>query len=301
MLQFSDKNITYDANGNMTSVTNSCGTTTYAWDARNRLVGINGFDAQCDALSVTFSYDALGRRTGKTINGRTVQYLYDGDDIVQEIENGVVTVNYIRTLNIDEPLARIQSSGTVRYYQADALGSIIALTDQTGAIRTRYTYDPFGNVLVSGEPSDNPFQYTGRENDGTGLYYYRARYYSPELQRFISEDPIGFEGGDVNFYSYVHNDPVNYTDPLGLARDCDQEHIECFRRCWNQNPPWPIKRGSGGHYRYCQSKCLAQYMECRAEQCLEEFNEWMQEHYPQPNNGPVPGVPPPPPLPVPVP
>ncbi|MGE5894357.1 MAG: RHS repeat-associated core domain-containing protein [bacterium] len=57
-------------------------------------------------------------------------------------------------------------------------------------MRTQYTYDPFGNVTISGEASDNPFQYTGRENDGTGLYYYRARYYSPDMQRFISEDPI---------------------------------------------------------------------------------------------------------------
>ncbi len=61
---------------------------------------------------------------------------------------------------------------------------------------------PFGNVSISVEASDNHFQYTGRENDGSGLYYYRARYYSPELQRLIGEDPIGLKGGDVNFYAY---------------------------------------------------------------------------------------------------
>ena len=64
--------------------------------------------------------------------------MYDGLDIVQEIEDGMVTVNYIRTLNIDEPLARIESDGTIRYYHADALGSIIALTDDLGTIRTQY-------------------------------------------------------------------------------------------------------------------------------------------------------------------
>ena len=136
-------------------------------------------------------------------------------DIVQEIENGTVTVNYIRTLNIDEPLARIKSDGTVRYYQQDALGSVIGLTTESGQLTTSYSYDPYGNVTISGEASDNPFQYTGRENDGTGLYYYRARYYSPELQRFISEDPIGFNGG-INFYRYVGNGPTRYIDPLGL-------------------------------------------------------------------------------------
>jgi RHS repeat-associated protein len=69
-------------------------------------------------------------------------------------------------------------------------------------------------VSITGEQSENPFQYTGRENDNTGLYYYRARYYSPELQRFISEDPIRFKGG-LNFYAYVGNDPINITDPTG--------------------------------------------------------------------------------------
>jgi len=72
-------------------------------------------------------------------------------------------------------------------------------------------------MTVSGETSDNPFQYTGRENDGTGLYYYRFRYYPPELQRFISEDPVRLLGGDVNFYIYVGNIPTRYTDPYGLG------------------------------------------------------------------------------------
>jgi RHS repeat-associated protein len=208
-------NITYDENGNMTSMTNTCGTTSFTWDARNRLVGINGFTNNCSLFTSNFKYDALGRRIEKTINGRTIQYLYDGLDIVQEIENSVVSANYIRTLNIDEPLARLKSDGTVRYYQQDALGSVIALTDDTGAVKTQYSYDPFGDVTVLGEASDNPFQYTGRENDNTGLYYYRARYYSPELQRFVSEDPIGLEGEDINFYAYVWNDPINYNDPTG--------------------------------------------------------------------------------------
>ena len=209
------KNMTYDENGNLLSVTNNCGTTNYTWDARNRLVGINGYKPDCSPLTASFKYDTLGRRIEKTVNARTIQYLYDGLDIVQEIEGGVVTANYVRTLNIDEPLARVKADGTVRYYQQDALGSVIGLVDDTGAVKTTYSYDPFGAVTVSGETNDNPFQYTGRENDGTGLYYYRARYYSPELQRFISEDPIKFKGG-INFYRYVRNNPLNRIDPLGL-------------------------------------------------------------------------------------
>jgi len=79
------------------------------------------------------------------------------------------------------------------------------LVDGSGTVQTQYTYEPFGTTTVSGQANANPNQYTGRENDGTGLYYYRARYYHPGLQRFISEDPIGFAGGDTNLYAYVGN------------------------------------------------------------------------------------------------
>ena len=192
-----------------------CGAETYTWDARNRLVGFNGFTADCSPLTASFKYDALGRRIEKTINGVTTQYVYDGWDITQEIQGGLAT-NYIRTLNIDEPLMRIMADGTIRHYKTDALGSVIGLADDTGALKTTYAYDPFGSVAISGESSDNPFQFVGRENDGTGLLYERNRYYSFELQRYISEDPIGFAGGDVNFYVRVGNNPVNFTDPLGL-------------------------------------------------------------------------------------
>jgi len=213
MLVLGAKNFTNDANGNLQTRSDTCGTTTYTWDARNRLTGISGFKPDCTSLSASFSYDAVNRRISKTINGTTTQFVYDGWDITQEIKAGVKT-NYIRTLNIDEPLSRV-SSTTTRHYVADALGSTVVLADDTGVTKTTYTYDAFGNATVTGETSDNPFQYTGRENDGTGLYYYRARYYSQEMQRFISEDPIRLNGG-INFFSYVQNSPINFTDPSGL-------------------------------------------------------------------------------------
>jgi RHS repeat-associated protein len=100
-------------------------------------------------------------------------------------------------------------------FLADALGSPVAVTDNAGVVQTEYTYEPFGKTTVSGASNSNSYQYTGRENDGTGLYYYRARYYNPQLQRFISEDPIGLKSRDVNFYAYVRNSPVLFTDPTG--------------------------------------------------------------------------------------
>jgi len=91
-----------------------------------------------------------------------------------------------RPPGIDEPLVR----GGDEFFWADALGSVLRLTDATGAVTTSYRYDPFGRVNLASGSSTNPAQYTGRENDGAGLHYYRARYYHPILQRFISEDPV---------------------------------------------------------------------------------------------------------------
>ncbi|MFS2093835.1 RHS repeat-associated core domain-containing protein [Pseudomonas sp. Pseusp11] len=97
----------------------------------------------------------------------------------------------------------------------DALGSTQALTDSSGALTTQYTYDPYGKTSSSGSTSANSQQYTGRENDGTGVYYYRARYDSPSFGRFISGDPIGLAGG-LNIYAYVRGNPLSGIDPLGL-------------------------------------------------------------------------------------
>jgi RHS repeat-associated protein len=128
---------------------------------------------------------------------------------------GATTVNLLTGLGIDEYLTRADSSGS-RDLLSDALGSTVSLSD-SGTLQTEYSYEPFGAVAASGSSSSNEFRYTGREDDGTGLYYYRARYYHPALQRFISEDPIGFAAGDVNLYAYVANAPLDFSDPSGMS------------------------------------------------------------------------------------
>ena len=208
MLAFNGKNLVYDLNGNLSSKTDASGTTSYTWDARNRLTAINGL-----SVVASFGYDAVNRRISKTVNGATTQYVYDGWDIIQETSAGVKT-NYVRMPSIDEPLTRLDGT-TIRHYVRDALGSVVGLADDSGTSVTTYVYDAFGTSAAIDETSNNPFQFTGRENDDTGLYHYRYRYYSPEMQRFISEDPIRLLGG-INYYSYVQNNPVNRTDPLGL-------------------------------------------------------------------------------------
>jgi RHS repeat-associated protein len=91
---------------------------------------------------------------------------------------------------------------------------VTAVTNSSAATTANYSYSPYGDSAGTGT-STTALQYTGRENDGaTGLYYYRARYYSPQLGRFIAEDPIGLAGG-TNFYAYTNGDPISYRDPSG--------------------------------------------------------------------------------------
>jgi RHS repeat-associated protein len=198
-------NLFYDANGNMTSD----GTHSYSWDARNHL---NQIDL---GTTASFSYDAFGRRTNKIISGAQTGFLYDGANAVQELSSGTVTANSLMG-GIDEVFQRTDSAGT-RNFLTDALGSTLALTDASGVVQTSYSFDPFGNTLVGGSSSANSFAYAGRERDSNLLYFYRARYYSAVLQRFISEDPSDFAGGDVNLYAYVHNNPLNWIDVFGLT------------------------------------------------------------------------------------
>jgi RHS repeat-associated protein len=124
---------------------------------------------------------------------------------------------YVHGPGIDEPLA-MENGNVAYYYHADGLGSIVALSNASGRVAQAYEYDAFGRLHDRMNAVKQPYTFTGREWDReTGLYYYRARYYDPEIGRFTSKDPIGINGGDVNFYAYVGNNPVNYSDPYGLA------------------------------------------------------------------------------------
>jgi len=206
---FGDKSMTFDANGNLTTITDATQTTTFTWDARDRLIGVE----QPGTLA-SFAY-AFGRRLGKTVNGAAAQFLYDGPDLAQQLE-AQRTTSYLRSLAIDEPLGLTNPDGSF-FLTADPLGSTLAVSDASGDAVAEYTYDTFGAVSATNPAFPNPFQFTGRENDDlAGLYYYRARYYHPHLGRFISEDPIGFPGGDFNLYAYVRNNPLRFVDRSGL-------------------------------------------------------------------------------------
>ena len=205
-LQFGNNTMTYDLTGNLATMTNPSGLTTFSWDARHRLAGMSG-----PGTTAAFSYDPVSRRRSKQINGQLAQFNYDG--LTQVAEKGISSTNTsLNSLGIDEPWQRNNNE----FYLADVMGTVVGLTDATGNVNTRYGYEPFGKTVTQQGTSLNSIQFTGREKDGTDFYYFRARYYNTTLHRFISEDPIGMQAGDTNFYAYVGNQPTRLVDPFGF-------------------------------------------------------------------------------------
>lgn len=199
----------YDSNGNLTLKIDNSGTWTYTWDYENRLKQVT----RPDSTTISYKYDALGRRVQRTpSSGVSTNFIYDGQDVIKDINSDNSTVEYLNGLGIDNKLRQMSSAGTV-YFTQDHLGSTRALTDASGNVVESINYDSFGN----GASSLTRYGYTGREWDAdANLYYYRNRWYDPQSGRFISEDPIGLDGG-INLYAYVENDPVNLSDPSGLC------------------------------------------------------------------------------------
>lgn len=199
-----EEELSYDADGNLIAD----GANEYEWDARGQLSDING------ASSASFAYDPFGRRVSKTIGESTTDLLYDGANVAQEYSGEELAATLLTGLKADQLFSRTSAAGA-QTYLTDRLGSVNALADSSGELDTTYTYDPFGAASSAGAESDNPFQFTGRENDGTGLQYNRARYYSPGTARFISPDPAGFAGSGPNLYEYVGGAPLDRIDPSG--------------------------------------------------------------------------------------
>lgn len=196
----------YDADGNLLSD----GTTTYTWNARQQLVGTRTGDS-----TITYSYDGAGRRVEKANGTATTRYLYDGANVAAEFTGGTLTASTI-TGGTDEVFARI-ANGTTLSLLTDALGSTVAVADPAGGLAATYGYAPFGATTVTGDDAGNTIRFTGREDEGDGRYFYRARYYSATDQRFLSQDPLGIGSGDTNLYAYVGNQPTGLVDPFGLS------------------------------------------------------------------------------------
>lgn len=198
----------YDLNGNNSTKTGY----TFTWYFDNQLIGISGTPA------ITYRYDFARRRFRKIIGTTNYDYIYDGQNLIGQRTTGVQ--DFVFGPGIDEPLAT-KIGANIYYYSVDGLGSVALLTDTNGAVQNSYVYDAWGVTRSQSGSLANPFAYTSREANEAGMMYYRARYYNPLIGRFVSEDPIAFEGG-INFYFYSKANPILFRDPLGL-KSCTEQ------------------------------------------------------------------------------
>ncbi|MDP2938462.1 MAG: RHS repeat-associated core domain-containing protein [Candidatus Omnitrophota bacterium] len=192
--QVGSNNFTYDGNGNLTSD----GTHTYSYDAENRLITAIG------GQNSSYEYDGFGRRISKTVGGLTTYYIYDGDQIIEERDtNNTLLSSYVYGEGIDEVLTMHRGPQKV-FYHYDGLGSVTNLTDTSGNVVESYTYDVYGQPNQTSQIG-NRFYFTGRELDEeSGLYYYKARYYSPTIGRFLQRDPLTWGPDDQRLQSSIN-------------------------------------------------------------------------------------------------
>ncbi len=201
----------HDNEGQLSTKTEG-GTTTYTFDDAYRLTGI------ADGTTTSYSYDGAGNRLRAVRNGTETRYIYDaaGNLLAEADSNNSITRYYIHGAGL---LAAVTPADAVYCYHYDGVGSTVAITDSTQSVVNSYTYSPFGMLLNETEDFSQPFKYVGKlgvMSEGSGFYYMRARYYDPITGRFISEDPLGFGGGDVNLMVYAGSNPVLLVDPFGL-------------------------------------------------------------------------------------
>ncbi len=209
----------YDNKGNMTSRFDGV-TTTFTYDFENRLISQN-----TGGSIVQHTYDGMGNRIARNDNGTTTRYILDHGRgmsyvLCETDASGEITAYYIHGPTI---VGRIAADGTARYYHTNAIGSMVALTDDTESITDQYAYTPFGKPAGKTGSTANPFTYIGSlgvmaEDDG--LYFMRARFYDPDAGRFLGKDSVeGYltKPSSLIKYPYASNNPLMYIDPDGRA------------------------------------------------------------------------------------
>ncbi len=196
----------FDKNGNNTVK----GNTQYSYDIYDRLIGISktGYTAQ-------YKYDALGNRREKTVNGATQRFVLDilglSNVLAETDEHGNYQNYYVYGLGL---ISRTDNNDNTHYYHDDFRGSTIAMTNDSETITHKYAYDDFGKVTQIEEANFNPYRYVGKygiQYEDEDLYFMRARYYNPDVGRFLTEDPIWA----TNLYPYAGNNPVMNVDVSG--------------------------------------------------------------------------------------
>ncbi|MEZ6189505.1 MAG: RHS repeat-associated core domain-containing protein [Planctomycetota bacterium] len=200
----------HDARGGVIARETPAGTWRYAYDGRGRLARA----VSPQGVETRYGYGASGLRAWKEVGGERTRFVYDFEDVVGEVDaRGELVASYVHGLATDTPLA-VEREGTRHYLHADGRLNVTALTDAAGQLAGRYRYAAFGETLAH-EGAASPYRFGGRPLDAeTGLYDHRARYYQPELGRYLTPDPAGAWGG-LHAYAYVDHNPLTRVDPEG--------------------------------------------------------------------------------------
>ena len=220
-------NYSFDDNGNLTQRDDGTTTTTYTYDVLNRLTQV------ADGTHTTsYTYDGHGNRIIKAYDGQPLHYLKEGAQVMCTYNSAGTILRYF----IQGPFGMLYSTdetgGNMQIYHADIRGSVAAVSDQSQNTVATYAYDPYGLNIAETGSLDNPYQYVGTlgvTKDENGLYHMHNRYYDPKIKRFVTEDPIGLQGG-LNLYAYVSGDPINRVDPQGL----NEEWLKLARKARDQ-------------------------------------------------------------------
>jgi len=214
--QTGSSTFTYDNNGNMVSRTENGNTTTYEYNYENRLTKVISPAGTWD-----YTYDALGNRVAVTHDGIVTRYAVDPSGFwniaAEYAANGTLKSKYVHGMGL---LAMVDAGDDTFYYHFNPTGHTSEITSESGSVMNRYQYAPFGEYRQKTEGIANPFTYVGEYgvmDDGNGLHYMRMRFYSSNLGRFVSEDPLNLAGGDINLYNYGNNNPIQNIDPTGLG------------------------------------------------------------------------------------
>ena len=204
----------YDADGNLKSTTDPSKTSLYSYDSEDRLVSV----IEPNGTVTAYEYDAFGNRSAAARDGQRTEYLIDpfgfGDIVGEYDDTGNLISSYTHGLGLESS----SNSGSNFYYDFNAIGSTISLTNDEGSVVNSYFYSPFGKDLIEKETVVNSFEFIGQYGvveEPNGLELMRARFYDSSLGRFISADPTGLSGEDTNLYRYANNSPNDYIDPEG--------------------------------------------------------------------------------------
>lgn len=210
---------TFDADGNLLSVSSGVTPSTYSYDPRNRLISAGG---------LTYGYNAENRRVSVTSSGGTTAYVVNPNAILDQVlvrvmPDGTKTF-YVYGLG----LLHEETGANLRYYHFDRRGDTIAITDATGNVTDRASYGVYGELLSHVGTTNTPFLFNGEwgvQTDSNGIYFHRARYYHPQLRRFLNQDSVVGElknSPSLNRFAYANGNPISLIDPFGLRADWGQ-------------------------------------------------------------------------------